>query len=42
MATLEMSSNRRLAILWKAVTGASGSGMRIVVISSSGRLTHSR
>ena len=38
-ATPEMSSNRRLAILWNAVTGATGSGMRIVLISSSGRLT---
>ena len=34
-----MSSNRRLAILWNAVTGATGSGIRIVLISSSGRLT---
>ena len=25
-ATLEMSSKRRLAILWKAVSGASGRG----------------
>ena len=38
-ATPEMSSNRRLAILWNAVTGATGSGMRIVLISSSGCLT---
>ena len=35
-ATLEMSSNRRLAILWKAVIGASGSGIRTARISSSG------
>ena len=36
MATLEMSSNRRLAILWKATVGASGSGMRTARISSPG------
>ena len=34
-----MSSNRRLAILWNAATGATGSGIRMVLISSSGRLT---
>ena len=39
MATLEMSSNRRLAILWNAVSGASGSGIRTALISSSGRRT---
>ena len=35
-ATLEMSSNRRLAILWKAVIPASGSGIRTALISSPG------
>ena len=33
-ATLEMSSNRRLAILWNAVSGASGNGTRTALISS--------
>ena len=33
-ATLEMSSKRRLAILWNAVRGASGLGRRICVMSS--------
>ena len=37
-ATLEMSSNRRLAILWKAVIGATGVGIRTVLISSPGPL----
>src|SRR4249919_2779912 len=36
-ATLEMSSKRRLAILWKAISGASGRGIRIALISSLGR-----
>ena len=35
-ATPEMSSNRRLQILWNAVTGAMGSGILIVLISSPG------
>ena len=38
-ATLEMSSNRRFAILWKAAIGASGSGIRTARISSPGSLT---
>ena len=38
-ATEEMSSKRRLAILWKAEIGATGTGSVIVLISSSGRLT---
>ncbi len=38
-ATLEMSSNRRLAILWKATVGASGNGMRTALISSPGSRT---
>ena len=39
MATLEMSSKRRLAILWNAASRASGSGMRTALISSSARRT---
>ena len=39
---LEMSSKRRLAILWKAVSAAAGSGTDHLVISSSGRRTDSR
>ena len=38
-ATLEMSSNRRLAILWNAASPASGSGIRTARISSPGRRT---
>ena len=38
-ATLEMSSNRRFAILWNALIGATGSGIRITLISSPGRFT---
>ena len=37
MATLEMSSARRLAILWNAVSPASGRGIRMALISSPGR-----
>lgn len=39
MATEEMSSKRRLAIFWKLVSGANGSGMRIAVIISPGSRT---
>ena len=38
-ATLEMSSNRRLAILWNAASGASGSGIRTDLISSAASRT---
>jgi hypothetical protein len=38
-ATLEMSSNRRLAILWNAAIGATGSGIRTARISSPGCMT---
>jgi hypothetical protein len=38
-ATLEMSSKRRLLILWKPVMEDSGSGMRTARISSSLRRT---
>ena len=38
-AALEMSSKRRLAILWNALTGATGVGTRMILISSSGRST---
>ena len=41
-ATLEMSSNGRLAILWNAVKPAAGSGTTTSVISSPGRRTDSR
>ena len=36
IATLEMSSKRRLAILWNALSGATGVGIRIDLISSPG------
>ena len=42
IATLEMSSKGRLAILWNAVTALAGSGTTTSVISSSGRRTDSR
>jgi hypothetical protein len=41
-ATLEMSSKRRLAILWKALISASGNGMRTDLISSSALRTDDR
>ena len=41
-ATLEMSSNRRLAILWKAASGATGSGIRTARMSSPGSRTDRR
>ena len=42
MATDEMSSNGRFAILWNAVSAAAGSGTTTSVISSPGRRTDSR
>ena len=41
-ATLLMSSNGRLAILWNAVVVAAGSGTTTSVISSPGARTDSR